>query len=102
MNYQLNERHREVLDFIPAAAKRSGVTLDSQDGFNLVFRDKVSNRTILKLIRYAYAEKAEKETGVRHLTRDDVHKNISGAIMATELFAFDKEALSYGAVVNYG
>ncbi len=97
MVYQLDTQHDGIKNFISAAAKRTDVEITEQNGLDVVFKDTVSHRTIVKLIRYAYAEKAEKETGLHHLTRDDVHKNVSGIIMPTELFAFDNNARAYGA-----
>lgn len=53
----------------------------------------ISHRTFKKVKRIAWVLRLSKETGVRHVCRDEIHMNISGVIPKQEEYFFMKNVM---------
>lgn len=88
MKFNIGEKYAP---YIPLGMQKIGVetyTQEMKDGRCIVEAD-ISNRAYKALIRAAYAAMMTDQTGVRHLTREDVGKNVSGAIPESEQRFFE-------------
>lgn len=64
-----------------------------QEGNKTIVEADVSNRMEQKIKRNLWAAAKTGQTGIRHLTREDVNSSLTGVIPKSESYYFEKEQL---------